>query len=130
MLKVIFLSTARRRRSSLLPVLNRLASLGLSVNSTTDLTKASFEPPTPHDSDDDELDATYIPALSCTRLSSIDSDYSVGIGRTISNSTASTMPVSPRQSINSIAGEDNPVFEEISENPNGPSEVGISSVQQ
>lgn len=113
---------ARRRRSSLLPVLNRLASLGLSVNSQTDLTKATYEPPTPHDSDDDEIDSTYVPSIS--RMSSVSLD-DYHLGRTMSNSTVSTLPVSPRQSVNSL-GEDNPVFEDIiCQNPNGESEVGF-----
>ncbi|XP_052798441.1 uncharacterized protein LOC128230310 isoform X2 [Mya arenaria] len=100
---------ARRRRSSLLPVLNRLASLGLSVNSQTDLTKATFEPPTPHDSDDD-LDSTYVPSIS--RMSSVSLD-DYNLGRTMSNSTVSTLPVlSPKPSVNSYAGEDNPVFDD------------------
>ncbi|XP_060580247.1 uncharacterized protein LOC132737035 isoform X1 [Ruditapes philippinarum] len=113
----------RRRRSSLLPVLNRLASLGLSVNSQTDLTKATYEPepPTPADSDDD-LDSVYVPSFS--RMSSVSLD-DFNLGRTVSNSTASTLPLSPKQSVNSnySTGEDNPVFEDvISQNPNGESE--------
>ena len=103
---------ARRRRSSLLPVLNRLASLGLSVNSQTDLTKASFEPPTPHDSDDD-LDSSYVPSIS--RMSSVSLD-DFNLGRTVSNSTVSTLPVlTPKPSVNSYAGEDNPVFDDSRE---------------
>jgi len=114
--------SARRRRSSLLPVLNRLASLGLSVNSQTDLTKATYEPPTPHDSDDDEIDSTYVPSIS--RMSSVSLD-DYHLGRTMSNSTVSTLPVSPRQSVNSL-GEDNPVFDDIiCTNPNGDNEVGL-----
>lgn len=112
-------NVGRRRRSSLLPVLSRLASLGLSVSSTTDLTKP-YEAPTPHDSDDD-LDDSYIPAVTCSRMSSVSLD-DFNLGRTLSNSTNSTLPVSPRMSIASIGGgEDNPVFvdEGFSSNPNG-----------
>ncbi|KAL4224865.1 Voltage-gated hydrogen channel 1 [Mactra antiquata] len=110
----------RRRRSSLLPVLNRLASLGLSVNSQTDLTKSSYEPepPTPADSDDD-LDSTYVPSFS--RMSSVSLD-DFNLGRTVSNSTTSTLPLGPRMSVNSTysTGEDNPVFEDnICQNPKG-----------
>jgi len=118
---------ARRRRSSLLPVLNRLASLGLSINSTTDLTKATFEPPTPHDSDDD-LDSTYMPAIS--RMSSVSLD-DFNLGRTVSNSTTSTFPaLTPKQSTNSYTsytGEDNPVFDEPhGAHPNGGIEVSAA----
>lgn len=109
----------RRRRSSLLPVLSRLASIGSTTNSTIDLIK---EPPTPNESDDED----YMPvALSwtCSRQSSTSDNYS--LARTISNmstaSSVSTIPVSPRQSLGSMIGEDNPVFYEdsMSENPHG-----------
>lgn len=110
-------NVGRRRRSSLLPVLNRLASLGLSVNSTTDLTKAAYEPPTPNDSDD-ELDSSYVHSIS--QMSSVSLD-DFNLGRTVSNSTTSTLPLSAKPSVNSTysTGEDNPVFEDISQNPNG-----------
>ncbi|XP_052245129.1 uncharacterized protein LOC127854135 [Dreissena polymorpha] len=112
---------ARRRRSSLLPVLHRLASMGLSISSQTDLTKSTYEPPTPHDSDDD-LDSTYVPSIS--RMSSLSLD-DYNLGRTVSNSTASTMPVSQKPSINSFMSEDNPVFDDpICPYPNGDIEHG------
>lgn len=120
-------NVGRRRRSSLLPVLNRLASLGLSINSQTDLTKASEEPepPTPNDSDDD-LDSSYVPNFCRMSRQSLD-DFN--LGRTISNSTTSTLPLSPKPSINSTysTGEDNPVFEDISKNPNGDIEKGTDT---
>ncbi|KAK3581609.1 hypothetical protein CHS0354_001931 [Potamilus streckersoni] len=100
----------RRRRSSLLPVLTRLASLGLmSVSSTTDLIKAEPPTPPPLDSSSDEDDSGF--ELSCSRQSSASDDLS--LARTISlmstTSSVSTIALSPRQSVASCT-EENSVF--------------------
>ena len=67
---------------------------------------------------------------TCSRQSSTSDNYS--LARTISNmstaSSVSTIPVSPRQSLGSMIGEDNPVFYEdsMSENPHGTDTVSVT----
>lgn len=90
---VIFFRIGKRRRSSLLPVLTRLASVGLlgSVSSSADLTK---EAAASNDTSDEEDSAVEITSRPNSNYSNYSSDC-LSLARTVSTgSSVSAFPAS------------------------------------
>ncbi|XP_060075063.1 uncharacterized protein LOC132554769 [Ylistrum balloti] len=107
----------KRRRSSLLPVLTRLASVGLlgSVSSSTDLTKDAAS----NDTSDEEDSAVDLSSRPNSNYSNFSSSDCLSLGRTISTASsisAVAYPNTPVSTENLV--KDNPVFASDEESSN------------